>query len=188
MSFTDFVAATAATQVAPGAFQHSQQTMPTYKEPSEAQTAEVAAKAKGISAEIAQKFDAEYQGLTQKMLGDQTQFNQYFVTGMIPPLALFQAVAYQMVHLSNTCKSYQADADALAKAGSAEFQSYLKMFVDDAATALASIQNTPTGHMTGPPLDPATFYASMNVGEAPAASPFKTAAQAYRGMDDYIIT
>ena len=79
------------------------------------------------------------------------------------------------MHLSNLCKSFQADADALAVAGAADFKSYLKLFVDDAATALAQAQASPTAFMTGPPLDPATFYASMGIntlgGGMGAASP-----------------
>jgi hypothetical protein len=178
MSFTEFVANNGEAKSPPGAFQHSQQSLPTFKEPTEAQTAEVAAKAKEIATEIAQKFDGEYQGLTQRMIGDQTQLNQIYAAGMAPPLALFQAVAYQMIHLSNVCKSYQADADALAKAGSTEFQAYLKMFVDDAAAALVSIQNTPTAFMYGPPLDPSTFYAGMN--HSPSAAPMPP--QTWPGM------
>jgi hypothetical protein len=173
MSFTEFIAGNAATKVATGSFLHSEQTLPSYKEPTEVQTAELAAKAKEIATEIAHKFDGEYQGLTQQVLGAQTQLGQFYQIGMPPPLALFQSLVYQLVHLSNVCKSYQADADALAKAGAGEFQSYLKLFVDDAATALTQAQATPTAFMTGPPLDPATFFASQGFA-SPAASPFKT--------------
>jgi hypothetical protein len=172
MSFSDFTASNAEQKRSPGAFQHSQQTLPQFKEPTEAQAAEVAAKAKSIATEIAQKFDGEYQGLTQQMLGAQTQLGQFYQMGMPPPLALFQSVVYQLVHLSNTCKAYQTDADALAAVGAADFQSYLKLFVDDAATALAQAQATPTAFMTGPSLDPATFFASTSAAP-PTASPFK---------------
>jgi hypothetical protein len=173
MSFTEFTATQSAKSNASGAFRHSQQTLSTYKEPTEAETADVAAKAKAIATEVAQKFDAEYQGLTQKMLGAQTQLGQFYQMGMPPPLALFQSVVYQLVHLSNTCKAYQSDADALAAVGAADFQSYLKLFVDDAATALAQAQATPTAFMTGPSFDPATFFASTGAAP-PTASPFKT--------------
>lgn len=173
MSFSDFTASNATQKSTPEAFQHSQQPLPSYKEATEDQTAEVAAKAKSIATEIAQKFDGEYQGLTQQMLSAQTQLGQFYQMGMPPPLALFQSLVYQLVHLSNLCKSYQADADALAKAGAGEFQSYLKLFVDDAATALTQAQTTPTAFMTGPPLDPATFFASQGFA-SPAASPFRT--------------
>jgi hypothetical protein len=163
MSFSDFVAGSEAAKSASGTFQHSRQTLPMFKEPTEAQTAEVATKVKEIATEIAQKFDGEYQGLAQRMLTDQTQLFQFYQMGMSPPLALFQSVVYQLVHLSNVCKSYQADADALAKVGSTGFQSYLKMFVDDANAGLAQAQASPTAFMTGPPLDPATFFASMGI-------------------------
>jgi hypothetical protein len=172
MSFNDFVTGNNTAQLPAGAFQHSQQTLQVFKKPTEAQTAENAGKVKTIATEIAQKFDAEYQGLTQQLMGGQMQLNQIFQMGMAPPLALFQAVAYQLVHLSNVCKSYQADADSLAKAGAGEFKNYLKLFVDDAAAALFQVQNTPTAFMYGPPLDPATFFAGMNHGStAPPIPP-----------------
>jgi hypothetical protein len=182
MSFNDFVAGNTPGQpgaAAPaGTFQHSQQTLPAFDKPTDAQNAENATKVKAIAGEIAQKFDAEYQGLSQQLMGGQIQLNQIFQMGMAPPLALFQAVAYQLVHLSNVCKSYQADADALAKAGAGEFKNYLKMFVDDAAAALAQVQNTPTAFMYGPPLDPTTFFAGMNHG--PTAPPIPP--QSWPGM------
>ncbi|MBK9433368.1 MAG: hypothetical protein IPN50_13585 [Sphingomonadales bacterium] len=175
MSFTEFVTDSAETASPPGTFRHSLQTLPAFKAPTEAQTAERAAKAKAIATEIGQKFDGEYQPLAQQMLAGQTQLFQFYQIGMPPPLALFQSVVYQLVHLSNLCKSFQADADALAVAGAADFKSYLKLFVDDAATALAQAQASPTAFMTGPPLDPATFYASMGIntlgGGMGAASP-----------------
>jgi hypothetical protein len=120
MAFTEFVNDSAETASPPGTFRHSLQTLPTFTAPTETQTAERAAKAEAIATEIGQKFDGEYQPLAQQMLAGQAQLFQFYQIGMPPPLALFQSGVYQLVHLSNLCKSYQADADALAAAGAAD--------------------------------------------------------------------